>query len=455
MNWNEFKLLHNTLLPNEAHASDDDWDDYEAVNDPASGKKLPNEGHAAEDDWDDYEAVNDPASGKKLPNEGHASDDDWDDYEAVNDPASGKKLPNEGHATTLTGRLMESVGLSAAPTSQSIFVTENFVKNISEIYGSFSPKDDEYPAMGITIQGAPVFVECLRFPDCAVVRRRATDEVKREHPAVGAIWQEKLREHDGKCRTSTVHIHPMNFPSLSGTDISNFDSLRLNPDDPSTFDGEHPYPVVLINLTGSGKLEMLGFWVSDGRAHQVDVQPIRDDSSVVKQAWRRAKKMPFFTEEGNIARRINQRVSKDWNVELGINPRTGDKAIKALRRDGKKVLVRFNSETPLGLSVGGATPRGFCFEDYFDWTRLFDDLAGRKESSPETQANCPKRNANRAGESASTNTAVEAPLASVGSPKEEAGQAQNMTSSVTNTRGAGVNNGMAGHVSGSRYSTTA
>ena len=155
----------------------------------------PNERHSSDDASDDDEAVNDPASGKKLPNEGHASDDDWDDYEAVNDPASGKKLPNEGHATTLAGRLLESVGRhSAAPSSQPIYVTDTFVKNISEIYGEFAPHDDEYPAMGITIQGSPVFVECVRFPDCAVVRRRVTDEVKREHSAVGALWQEKLQQ---------------------------------------------------------------------------------------------------------------------------------------------------------------------------------------------------------------------------------------------------------------------
>lgn len=380
MNWNDYKARNGFTLFNDVHASNDDWDDYEAVNDPASGKKLPNEGHASDDDWDDYEAVNDPASGKKLPNEGHASDDDWDDYEAVNDPASGKKLPNEGHAS-LTVWLKDNLGTPSVPTSQPIYVTETFVKNITEIYGDFTHNDDEYPTMGITIQGTPVFVECVRFPDCAVIRRRYSDEVKREHPAVGALWQEKLRQYEGKCRTSTVHPHPMNLPFLSGTDIANFDSLRLNPDDPSTFDGEHPYPVILINITAAGKLEMLGFWVTDGRAYKVDVKPVRDDSQLVKQAWQRAEKMPFFTEEAEMARRINRCVSKEWEIVLGVNRRTGGKAIKAVRSDGKKVLVRFNSETPLGLSVGGAAPHGFCFETYFDWTRMFNDLADREEQN--------------------------------------------------------------------------
>lgn len=375
MNWNEYKSLKRTPLANDGFSSGDDWGVYEAVNDPVSGKKLPNEGHASDDDWDDYEAVNDPASGKVLPNEGHASDDDWDDYEAVNDPASGKKLPNEGHASNMIGRLMQSIGTSSAATSQSIIVTETFVKNISEIYGGFVPHDDEYPAMGITIQGSPVFIECVPFPDCAVIRGRVTDEVKREHPAVNALWLEKLHQYKGKCRSSTVHIHPMDFPTLSGTDISNFDSLRMNPYDPSTFDGDHPYPVLLVNLTGAGKLDMIGFWVTGGKAYTVDVQPIPDNSPLVQQAWQQAREMPYFSEEADITKRINRSVSKDWEVELGVNHRTGRRAIKATRSDGKRVLVRFNAERPLGLSVGGAAPSRFCFEDYMDWTRMLNDLA--------------------------------------------------------------------------------
>jgi hypothetical protein len=351
-----------------------DWDAYVVMNEQVNTHSLPNEFHSMDDDWDDYEAVNDPASGKKLPNEGHASNDDWDDYEAVNDPASGKKLPNEGHAL-FTRRLLHNVGRSAASTSQPIFVTDTFAKNISEIYGSFKPHDDEYPAMGITIQGAPIFVECVRFPDCAVERHRATDKVEREHPAVGELWQKMLCRYEGRCRTSTVHIHPMNLPFLSSTDISNFDSLRLNPDDPSTFDSDHPYPVILVNLDSGGKLDLKGFWVVDGNAHCVELQSIHDDAPIVKNAWRSAEKTPYFTKEGSITRRINQLVSKEWQVELGVNPLTGAKAIKAQRSDGKKVLIRFNSDNPFGLSHVGAAVRRLCLEEYIDWTRVFNDLA--------------------------------------------------------------------------------
>ncbi len=98
MRWNEYEVAAVRSLPNEVHARGDNWDDYEAVNDAASGKRLPNEGHAVDEDWADYEAVNDAASGKRLPNEGHATGERWEDFENVNDPASNKSLPNEGHA---------------------------------------------------------------------------------------------------------------------------------------------------------------------------------------------------------------------------------------------------------------------------------------------------------------------------------------------------------------------
>ena len=427
------------------------WSSYETK----CETPLPNEVHASDDDWDDYEAVNDPASGKKLPNEGHASDDDWDDYEAVNDPASGKKLPNEGHAN-LTKRLMETVGLATAPTDQPIRVTGTFVKDISEIYGSFSALDNEYPAMGITIQGAPIFVQCVRFPDCSVVRHRATDEVWREHPAVGALWQDRLRQYDGKCRTSTVHIHPMNYPSLSGTDVSNFDSLRQNPDDPSTFDGEYPYPVVLINLSGAGRLELLGFWVHDGRAYPVEVVPVRDNAVIVRQAWREAKKMPYFSAEGDVARRINQRVSKEWEVELGVNSRTGDKAIKARRSDGKKVLVRFNSETPLGLSVGGTAPRGFCFENYVDWTHLFDDLAGGQEGRSGSEASHPACDSHRAIGIRARRAPSKTPSGSASTQSDVAVQAKEETSTIVPVEHADdIDAQTPERVPGSHYSVTA
>lgn len=52
---------------------------------------------AGQNGWNEFNAVNDPASGKQVQNQGHAGDD-WSDFEAVNDPASGKTVPNQGHA---------------------------------------------------------------------------------------------------------------------------------------------------------------------------------------------------------------------------------------------------------------------------------------------------------------------------------------------------------------------
>jgi hypothetical protein len=96
--------------------------------------------------------------------------------------------------------------------------------------------------------------------------------------------------------------------------------------------------------------------------------------------------MPFFSREADIARRINRCVGNDWHVTLGVNPRTGGKALKAVHNDGRRVLVRFSSETPLGLSIGGAAPIGFCFQQYVDWSRMFNDLADsdrRRDHAPD------------------------------------------------------------------------
>lgn len=330
--------------------------------------------------WNDFNTIIDV----RLLNELHGADDDWDDFEAVNDPASGKKLPNEGHAAS-AWRCEQHAARSKDQLTQPIYVTETFVKNIADIYGNFSANDDEFPTMGITIQGAPIFVECLRIPDAAVVCRRSTDEVIGDYPALSALWEHTLRRHGGKCRKSSVHIHPMNLPSLSGTDVRNFDALRQNADDPSTYPTGLPYPVILVNLNSQRRLDLLGFWVVNRKAYNVDVEPVPNDSLIVLKAWRNAQPLPFFSEEGNIARRINRLISKDWEVELGVNAQTGAKAMKAQRADGCRVLIRFDSETPLGLTTGGSAPRNFCFEEYFDWTRMLNDLAQSQESCASTE----------------------------------------------------------------------
>ena len=381
MDWKALSRIH-FQLPDEMHRSDDDdWAEFEAVNDPSSGKKLPDEVHGSDDDWAEFEAVNDPSSGKKLPDEVHGSDDDdWAEFEAVNDPSSGKKLPDEVHGYNCEER--DSLSSQFDPT-QELYVTEQFVRDILDIYGEFTASDDEYPAMGITIQGAPVFVECVRFPDIAVIRRKTTDEVKRAHPDVTQLWQDKLTEYGGRCRTSTVHIHPMGLDRLSSTDIRNFDGLRTNPDDPSTYPNGEPYPIILVNLN-QGSLELLGFWVTDGRAFQVPVIAVLDDSAVISNAWKKAQPMPSFTEECQMADQINRLVSKAWQVEFGINPKTGENAIKAARDDGAKVLIRFNHRAPLGLDVREEV----AIAQFVDWTRMLNALA-EPSPLPDKQAEKP------------------------------------------------------------------
>lgn len=340
-----------------------------------SHHSLPSEHHAADDDWNDFEVVNDPASGKKIPNEGHAVEDDWDDFEAVNDPASGKKIPNEGHATQWMGYERSAMPM-LEPTPSIIYVTERFWRDIESIYGNFTAQDPEYPALGITIQGAPIFVECIRYPEEAVVRRQASDEVRGDHPTVEALWERILNNHQGKCRKSTVHIHPMNLPALSGTDVRNFESLRTNPHDPSTFGVNQPYPVILVNLTATRKLELLGFWINQGVAYRTRIKPVADDAPQVTEAWSHAQPLPFFSEEAAVVRHINRQLTgRRWTVELGVNPRTQVKAIKAQAADGRRVLLRFTPGAPLGLSFGDSTSLGLDLEAYVDWVRLFDDLA--------------------------------------------------------------------------------
>ncbi len=325
-----------------------------------------------------------PLTPPRLPKEVHGADDDWDDFEQVNDPSSGKKLPDEVHAchTTVKGGFAPS---SLPDLQTPICVTEKFCQDIQDIYGQFTPSDNEYPAMGITIQGAPIFVECLRFPDCAVTRRSMTDAVERSHPDVGEQWQNTLAGHDGKCRSSTVHIHQMNYPGLSGTDIGNFDFLRTNPDDPSTYATGSPYPVILVNLNAQGALELLGFWIMDGRATEVKVNTVPDDATEVIEAWNKAESLPFFSREFQIARNIDQMVCKGWNVELGAHPVSGEKAIRAKHRDGSKVLLKFTPTAPFALEITGAASE-LQIEAYMDWSRLLNDIsslpASQKEKEP-------------------------------------------------------------------------
>lgn len=301
--------------------------------------------------------------------------DEWAAYEAVNDPASGKKLPNEGHA--VLGPVHDNVRFGSEGEDEPIYITDSCLTDIKEIYSGFSQGDDEYPSMGISIQGAPILVACVRFPDCAVIRRPASDYVNREHPDVSAEWARVLHSYEGKCRSTTLHIHPMNHPWLSSQDVRNFDSLRANPDDPSTFPEDHPYPVVLVNLSSSGQLELCGFWIMGGQSRPTPVELVPDDDPIVIRAWEDAEPMPFFSKEAVLARRIDEMVGDEWRVEFGLNPVTEEKALRAQRtEDDSRVLLKFSDEAPLGLVSGETAELDLFLEKYVDWNGILDDLAG-------------------------------------------------------------------------------
>lgn len=329
---------------------------------------VPNETHSNgdSDNWEDFEVI-DPKTGKKVPDEGHANrdNDDWDDFEII-DPKSGKKVPDEGHAAT------------DAKRPKTIFITEQFYENVHTIYSDFTRSDHEYPAMGITIHNSAIFVECVTFPDEIVVRRPTTDEVKRSHPAFDALWKEKLEQYQYKCRTSTVHIHPMNFANLSSTDIRNFDRLRLHPDDPSTFSSEHPYPVILINLNAHLKIDILGFWVINGDAVQAPVVKIPNNHAMIESAWQRADALPEPWED-NLIEVIQSQVAGRYQVDLGINTVTGERALKVESQcdtqlshvKNQRCLLRFDGEQSLSLRGKNGVVR---VEQHVDWLGLFDEL---------------------------------------------------------------------------------
>ena len=151
-----------------------------------------------------------------------------------------------------------------------IHVTNQFCSDIKSIYGNFISTDLEYPAMGVTIEGTAIFVECKKYPRNAIIRRSTTDEVRGDHPLVKKLWNETLVYYKGKCRYSSVHIHPMDFPNLSFVDIDNYENVRNDRNAPNSLPPGSPFPVILINLH-KGKLKLIGFWVYEGNSYRTKI----------------------------------------------------------------------------------------------------------------------------------------------------------------------------------------
>ncbi len=255
---------------------------------------------------------------------------------------------------------------------QPLILTESFVEDINSIYGDFTSNDNEYPAMGITIANSPVFVECAKFEESSITRAYATDKVNKNTSGNKKIWNEKLVEFDGKCRLSTVHVHPMNLNQLSSIDISNFDSLRTSHDEPTTYETNMPYPVILINLLNSGKLEILGFWIMDGKSFPTKTKIVSDNSAVVAEALKNAPQLPYFSEAYKAVQKINKMVSKDWVIELGYNQRSNTNAIKA--SNGKEQLIIKFNQSLFGIEIDN-------LHKYVDWTRLLNDKVSLKKNN--------------------------------------------------------------------------
>lgn len=372
------------------------WTEFREVNDPGSGKKLPNEGHAA-DEWDSYATVNDPASGKQVPNEGHATDES-DAYATVNDPASGKRVPNEGHCAMPAGRFRPP-----------LMVTDTFVRQTEEIYGGFVASDLEYPAMGVTIEGAAIFVECLPYPNAAIVRRQMTDEVHGDHPELVALWNKTLLRHNGKCRYCSVHIHPMDLPCPSAVDIANYERVRTDQRAPNTFAAHEPFPFILINLH-DGALQLLGFVVEDGACRPATVERVRDDDARVVAAWERATPLPYFRPEAKIADYIQSLVKPVWAVRFGAKPGEEHTAVLAEHQDGRRVIVRFDPLSPLGLGHDLLDSRAVQIERYVDWRSLLGDLASPAAITPPTAEIAPGVGLNGTSEKATVDSPTKQPV---------------------------------------------
>lgn len=263
--------------------------------------------------------------------------------------------------------------------SHPIVYTRSFLRDVVKIFGNVRMNDDEISAIASVIEGSPIFYKCAPYPEGVSNRSRMTVVTNQGHPAVMKMFKDELMERNGKNRVVPIHIHPMNFPRLSGRDIQTYDSFRQNPQDPSPFGAGMPYPVILINLQESFKPQLLGFWVMNGTMYPTVVREVADDSAVVRNAWNQAKPLAYFSGEAEAAREIDSLLGPEWTVSLGLNAQTDDKALLVKHEDGTRVLVPFKNDRPFGLDVEK-------FAAYVDWGRMFSDLI-RKAESPKEQLN--------------------------------------------------------------------
>lgn len=290
----------------------------------------------------------------------------------VNTP--GAQVPKQGSI-----EMPSSIKSWHDTVTRPIFVTNQFRRDITSIFGGMCRSDKELSALAMVIEGSPIYYQCLRYPDDVMSRNFWTVDVNvNDHPRVASVFREKLTKTGGKCRVAPVHIHPMNYPKLSATDISTYEAFRNSTTEPSPLGVGNPYPVILINLKESYKPELLGFWVMEGRMFPTRVQTIDDDSAVVKNAWERAKPVAYFSQEAELARRINQAAGPTWSVTLGVCKKTGSKALLVKGENGR---------TAIPLNEGGFID--FEVEDiesHVDWGALFNNFIEKEKREKEMEA---------------------------------------------------------------------
>lgn len=254
-----------------------------------------------------------------------------------------------------------------------IFCTHRFQKDIERIYGKITRHDDESSAYAHVIAGSAIFYKCDKLPEYSMMRQRASVSTRMDTPEVRKLFTDELKSTYGRSRHVSIHDHPMNFPCLSTCDIRTYERCRTNECDPSPFGCGKPYPVVLVNLSCCGDIELLGFWVIDGRAYRTNIAIIPDDSQIVTEAWIKAPQLAYYSKEAELARDINRTLSDGWNVFLGINPSTHQKALLVSNPSGERKSIPF-SNAPLGLAYDNLWK-------YVDWTRLFVDCFEKSESN--------------------------------------------------------------------------
>lgn len=259
-----------------------------------------------------------------------------------------------------------------------IFVTNQFRQDVARIFGRMSRSDKELSALAMVIEGSPIYYQCVNYPDDVMSRNFCTVDVNvNDDPRVVSLFREKLTQTEGRCRVAPVHIHPMNYPQLSATDISTYETFRKSATEPTPLGHGNPYPVILINLKESYTTELLGFWVMEGKMFATRVQTIEDDSPIVKNAWRTAKPVAYFSEEAALARRIDKAAGPDWNVRLGVSQKTGGKALLVNGKMGRTVIPLQEGRF-IDIEVED-------IESHLDWNALFTNFIEKERKQKEME----------------------------------------------------------------------